>query len=264
VITGRLRAVDELLTSQVPRPGVPESPPLADLRAVAGADEAMGAVVHVIPRVFDVPLEALPALVAPARIVCAAAARLLATGDAWLPLVDRFFELLAHRVRAPRDLAITAYPFLFHLAAWREARHTGREHVYETLALRTHLALRGVEAELHRSPFGAARRLENLYRYALAARVFLRYLPVELVPPHEDSPTDAIPEPVVDAAFRRAGQARGAPTPEAWTPTLTDHHGRCLTLFCVARPIRPRYLQAPLGSRLHPIVRGPRAVPTSR
>jgi hypothetical protein len=257
-MTGRLRAVDELLTSRVQRRVVHESQPLADLRDVASPDEAMGAVVHLIPRVFDVPLAALPALAAPARIVCAAAARLLATGDAWLPLVDRFFELLEHRVRARRDLALTEYPFLFHGSAWCEAQHTRRGGVYETLALRTHIALRGVEEELYRSPFGAARRRANLYRYALAARVFLRYIPVELVTPHEALPTDPFPEPVVNAAFLRAGRARGAPTPEAWTPTLTGHYGRCLTLFCVARPIRPRYPQAPLGPRLRPIVRGPR------
>jgi hypothetical protein len=257
-MTRRLRAVEELLASRVQRLVVHPSQPLADLLDIAGPDEAMGAVVHLIPRVFDVPLEALPALMAPARIVCAAAAGLVATGDAWLPLVDRFFDLLDHRVRARRDLALTEYPFLFHGSAWREAHHTGRASVYETLALRTHLALRGVEEALHGSPFGAARRRENLYRYALAARVFLRYLPVELVPPHEDSPRDPFPEAIVDAAFRRAGQARGAPTPEAWTPTLTDHHGRCLALFCGARPIRPRYPQAPPGAGLRPIVRGPR------
>jgi hypothetical protein len=78
------------------------------------------------------------------------------------------------------------------------------------------------------------------------------------VTPDEESPLNPVPEPVVEAAFRRAGQARGAPTPEAWTPTLMDHYGRCLGLFCVARPIRPRSPQAPLGPSLRPILRGPR------
>lgn len=248
-----LRHVEGLLASCIRRPRLENSQPLVDLCEVAPP-----AIVRLVGRLFDVPVELLPRLRRPALVLCQSAAELLGTEATWVGLIDRVFELLEHRVQPRSGLHLKEHPFLFHYAACHEAEETGRARVYEALALPTHLGLRSVEAELHRSPFGAARRLENLYRYALAARIFLRYVPVELVATPQGSAIHPLPEPVVDAAFLLAGRALGAPTREAWTPTLRDHHGRVLAMFCVSRPIRPRYPPGPPGTRLCRILTGPR------
>jgi len=256
-----IRVVDELLTSRISRTPVEPAEVQRDLLQAASGGEETKAVFELVPRIFDVPLDLriIPKLQEPALLLCRSAVATLAVDGGWLQLVEEFFRLLAWRVRRPQAVRLKRYPFLFHVLARRQAVKTGGLNAYEALALRGHSALRGLEEEMHHSPrpFGAARRLDNLYRYSRTIRRIIEYVRVKDLPPPE-SLHEPLPVPVVDAAFLGAGAALGRPTRESWNQTLEDDYGRGLALFCSPRRIHPRYRRGLSGPRIRALRTGPR------
>lgn len=257
-----IRAVDELLTSRIRRVPIEPAQVLEDILSKAPQGQEVEAVFRLIPRLFDVSLdlEGLPQLREPTLHLCQSAVAMLAVDGEWLPLVEDFFRLLAWRVRRIQPAPLKKHPFLFHVPAWDQAVKTGCQSAYEALALRAHVALRTLEEEMHHSPrpFGAARRIDNLYRYSLTIRQLIKYVCVVDIP-HSQSLHVPLPVPVINDAYLRAGTALGRQTRTSWNQTLKDCYGRCLALFCRPRRMHPRYRRNHPRPRIQPLRVGPRA-----
>lgn len=257
-----IRTVGELLTSRIRRTPVEPADVLGDLLDASPGGEVVQAVFWLIPRIFDVPLNLknIQQLREATVLLCRSAVATLELNGEWLPLVDDFFVLLACRVRRSQSVQLKKYPFLFHVPTWRQAVKAGRQGVYETLALRAHVALRTLEEEMHHSPrpFGAARRKDNLYRYSLTIRRLIEYVCVMDLP-HSQSLHVPLPVPVINDAYLLAGTALGRPTRASWNQTLEDCYGRCLALFCRPRRMHPRYRRNHPRPRIQPLHVGPRA-----
>lgn len=247
-----IRQVDALLTSRIRQVPIGAPDVLADLLSVTTGGQEIEQVFRLIPRIYDAPLNlsTLPQLREPTLLLCRAAASALELRIDWLPVIETFFDLLKMRVPHKQRANMKRYPFTFHAVARRQAIDANRLTAYETLALRSHVALRYRESQMKK--FGSVRRLDNLYRYSLGIGTLIRYANVADLAA-AGSLDVPVPVAVVKAAYLLAGEARGYPTQDDWNQTLNDAYGRCLSLFCTSKPVYPRYRRGESVSRCRPL-----------